>query len=191
MGIDVDEETSIHGKVISSECIDCFKCIDTCKPKALYINPKQAVSGIIVAATILGIYCASTMIPNASNSTEQLISNTSSEQGKYADGTYTGSGEGYRGTVTVEVKVSGGNISSITVQSYQDDQPFFDKAQNTIINEIISNQSTDVDVVSGATYSSNGIIEAVSDALGVSFTNPNDQMENDRGHGGGHRHRME
>lgn len=62
MGINVDEETSIHGKVISSECIDCFKCIDTCKPKALYINPKQAVSGIIVAATILGIYCASTMM---------------------------------------------------------------------------------------------------------------------------------
>lgn len=62
MGINVDEETSIHGQVISSECIDCFKCIDTCKPKALYINPKQAVSGIIVAATILGIYCASTMM---------------------------------------------------------------------------------------------------------------------------------
>ncbi|MGM9532395.1 4Fe-4S binding protein [Intestinibacter sp.] len=190
MGIDVDEETSAHGKVISSECVDCFKCIDTCKPKALYINPKQTVSGIVVAAIILGIYCAGTMTPNTSNSGEQLLQN-SLTQGKYTDGTYTGSGEGYRGTVTVEVKVSDRNISSITVQSYQDDEPFFDKAQNTIINEIISNQSTDVDVVSGATYSSNGIIEAVSDALGVSFTNPNDQMENERGHGGGHRHRME
>ena len=55
-----------------------------------------------------------------------------------------------------------------------------------MISSIIKSQSTDVDAVSGATFSSNGIKEAVADALGIEFTNPNSTMEN--GHGGRHSH---
>ena len=56
----------------------------------------------------------------------------SSSQEKYTDGTYTGSGQGYRGTTTVEVTVSGGNITDITVISYADDDEFFNKAKNSV-----------------------------------------------------------
>ena len=88
-----------------------------------------------------------------------------SVSGSYMDGTYQGSGYGFRGTTTVTVVVSGGKITTITVNSYRDDKQYFDRAYSTVTKEIISSQSTDVDAVSGATYSSNGIMKAVANAL--------------------------
>lgn len=84
--------------------------------------------------------------------------------GTYKDGTYTGTGKGYKGTVTAKVTISGGKIKTIDV-SGSDDAAYFSKAKNGIVNKIISGQSTNVDTVSGATYSSNGIISAVRNAL--------------------------
>lgn len=84
--------------------------------------------------------------------------------GTYKDGTYTGTGKGYKGTVTVKVTISGGKIKTIDV-SGSDDAAYFGKAKNGIVNKIISGQTTNVDTVSGATYSSNGIISAVRNAL--------------------------
>jgi uncharacterized protein with FMN-binding domain len=88
------------------------------------------------------------------------------DSGVYADGTYEGSGTGYRnGTTTVSVTVDGGAISNIEVISYEDDEPFFKRAYDTVISDIVDSQSTDVDAVSGATFSSRGIMDAVADAL--------------------------
>lgn len=84
--------------------------------------------------------------------------------GSYKDGTYTGTGKGFKGTVTAKVTISGGKIKTIDV-SGSDDAAYFGKAKNGIINKMISTQSTNVDTVSGATYSSNGIISAVRNAL--------------------------
>lgn len=100
-------------------------------------------------------------------------SSGSSSSGQFKDGTYTGSGTGYRGATSVKVTVSSGKITDITVESYEDDEQFFSRAESTIIDEILSQQSVNVSTVSGATYSSNGILEAVADALGISFDNPN------------------
>ena len=72
-------------------------------------------------------------------------------------------------------------ITDITVTSYADDNKYFSRAQSGIIQRILSAQSTDVDTVSGATFSSNGLIEAVSDALGIEFTNPILSMSGPRG----------
>ncbi|MEA4964950.1 MAG: FMN-binding protein [Oscillospiraceae bacterium] len=87
-----------------------------------------------------------------------------------ADGTYQGSGTGLRGTTTVTVTVSGGKISSITVDAYEDDQQFFQQAKSGVIAAILAAQSPSVDAVSGATYSSNSIMEAVADALDLDYT---------------------
>ena len=84
--------------------------------------------------------------------------------GSYKDGTYTGTGKGFKGTVTAKVTISGGKIKTIDV-SGSDDAAYFGKAKSGIINKMISTQSTNVDTVSGATYSSNGIISAVRNAL--------------------------
>ena len=96
-----------------------------------------------------------------------------SQNDGFSDGVYTGTGSGLRGQTKVTVTVESGRITDITVVSYSDDREYFSKAQNSVIQAIISSQSTDVKTVSGATFSSNSIIEAVSDALGMEFSNPN------------------
>ena len=101
------------------------------------------------------------------------------------DGTYTGSGTGLRGETDVTVTVSGGKITDITIDSYQDDQQFFERAESTVVQEIIDNQSVNVDAVSGATYSSNSIKEAVANALSVDYTPSTIQNEGHGGEGGG------
>lgn len=82
----------------------------------------------------------------------------------YKDGTYSGTATGFAGPLTVQVVVSGGKISSIKVTSSSDDAGYLNKAKG-LISKIISSQSTNVDTVSGATYSSVGIINAVRKAL--------------------------
>jgi uncharacterized protein with FMN-binding domain len=73
----------------------------------------------------------------------------------------TGSGNGFRVETQVKVVVENKKISSIEIMSYQDDEQFFERAKET---NIIKNNSIDVDTVSGATFSSDGIKEAVANA---------------------------
>ena len=124
----------------------------------------------------------------AEPTTEVTEETTQSSQsnGTFTDGVYSGSGTGFRGTTDVSVTVEGGKIADITINSYQDDEQFFSRAQSGVISEILAAQDTNVATVSGATFSSNSIIEAVSNALGKEFTNPNSTMS--RGHGHGHSH---
>lgn len=82
----------------------------------------------------------------------------------YKDGTYYGTGTGFGGTLKVKVEISGGKITSIQIMENQDGSEYISKA-SALINTIIQNQSTNVDTVSGATYSSAGIIQAVRNAL--------------------------
>lgn len=87
-----------------------------------------------------------------------------SESGTYRDGTYTGTGTGFSGPITVQVVVEGGKIKDITVVSSTDDSPYLQNA-SALLKQIVALQSTNVDTVSGATYSSVGLISAVRDAL--------------------------
>ncbi len=82
----------------------------------------------------------------------------------YKDGTYYGTGTGFGRTLKVKVEISGGKITSIQIMENQDGSEYISKA-SALINTIIQNQSTNVDTVSGATYSSVGIIQAVRNAL--------------------------
>lgn len=87
------------------------------------------------------------------------------ESGNWKDGTYTGSGKGFGGNISVKVTIKDGKISSINVTSASGETAsYFSKAKG-IIPKMISKQTTNVDVASGATYSSNGIIKAVRNAL--------------------------
>ncbi|MFT8888850.1 4Fe-4S binding protein [Ethanoligenens sp.] len=86
---------------------------------------------------------------------------------KYKDGTYQGSGTGFRGgTTTVSVTVQGGKITNVRIVSTNDDQQFFERAYPSVTQSILRSQTPQVDAVSGATYSSRGIMQAVANALG-------------------------
>lgn len=116
---------------------------------------------------------------STASSQESPLSNDTASL--YTDGTYEGSGTGLRGETLVEVTVQGGQITAISEISKQDDDQFFYRAWDTVTEEIIAAQSIEVDAVSGATYSSNSIMEAVAAALGLSFENPNSTLQG--GHG--------
>lgn len=98
--------------------------------------------------------------------TEDAAEDTQTATGSFelADGVYKGSATGFSGPVTVAVTIMDKKIISIDILSSTDDEAFFNRAKG-VIDRIIASQSFDVDVVSGATYSSNGIIAAVKNAL--------------------------
>ncbi|HSL94095.1 MAG TPA: FMN-binding protein [Bacillota bacterium] len=81
------------------------------------------------------------------------------------DGTYEGEGEGYKSTIKVAVTVAGGKITAIDILE-QDESPYAsDPAFDEMPDLIISEQSVEVDAISTATFTSIGIIEAVTNAL--------------------------
>ena len=94
------------------------------------------------------------------------------------DGVYTGSGQGFNGPIRVRVTVSGGNITNVEILSHSDDAPYFNRAE-AVIGRLLGKPGKSVDTVSGATYSSRGIIDAVRNALAnAGKTNSNTNKPN-------------
>lgn len=166
MALPLDKYDSIS----SGECINCMKCTSNCPKENASVQAIPAVSGAAAAAALIGIsYIGTAPLPQSTGvfseaNAAELVE--SSDSGQYKNGTYTGSADGYRGEIDVTVTVSDGKISQISVYSYHDDIEFFEKAESRIIPAIIEAQDTDVSAVSGATFSSRGIIAAVENALG-------------------------
>lgn len=86
-------------------------------------------------------------------------------QEKYVDGVYDGTGTGKEAGILVHVTIKEDRITDIKVIDYHDTPDYFEEAAAEIIPAIISTQSTEVETVSGCTYSSKGIIQAICNAL--------------------------
>ncbi len=83
---------------------------------------------------------------------------------KISNGTYTGSSRGYRSDVKVEVKISDGKLEDCKVTSHREDMCF--TAPTDIPAAIVANQGfKGVDAVTGATITSDAIINATAEAL--------------------------
>lgn len=100
------------------------------------------------------------------NGTQNSTDNTSFVTGTvpYVEGIYYGTAEGYMGDITVAVVIQDHTIKAILVTENEDDETFFDRAMEVVKN-VVKAQDTDVDIVSGATYSSNGLLNAIKNAL--------------------------
>lgn len=90
---------------------------------------------------------------------------TPQAQGNYKDGTYTGTGKGNGGDLTVEVVVKEGNVVSIALTDHKETEGIYEAAVKGVTAEIIRTQATQVEGVAGATKTSDGIKEAVANAL--------------------------
>ena len=173
MGIAVHNADTVN----SGECIDCMRCMKVCAPQALVANPHPAVAGTAAALVMGGVIGVGRILPTQQTETaitaqaeDSILSVTLDAQnsGIYADGVYTGSGTGFRGTIDAQVTVQNGRITDVTILSSRDDAEFFNKAKSGVIAAILSEQQPNVSAVSGATFSSYGIMEAVADALQLS-----------------------
>jgi len=152
-----------------------MKCISACPRKnvTLTVSEKDVRPVIVGAAAVsvmTGFYYAGNLGINAAGIDKANVLSQSTTEAStkalYKDGTYEGTGTGFRGAeTTVSIVVKNGKITDITTVSYGDDRPFYSRAFESVSEEIKSSQSTEVDSVSGATFSSNGIMEAVENAL--------------------------
>jgi uncharacterized protein with FMN-binding domain len=83
----------------------------------------------------------------------------------YEDGIYTGSAQGYGGLITVQVTVEGGQIVSVEILSADGETTSFFNRAVGVIDSVLTRQTWEVDTISGATYSSRGILGAIENAL--------------------------
>ncbi|MFB0527177.1 MAG: RnfABCDGE type electron transport complex subunit G, partial [bacterium] len=81
------------------------------------------------------------------------------------DGSYTGEGRGFSGPIRARVTVQNHQIVKIAILEQQEVIEYWSKVREKIPPEILEKQNIDVDMVSEATYSSKGLIEAVTNAL--------------------------
>ena len=86
-------------------------------------------------------------------------------EGAYKDGTYEGEADGFGGPIQVKVTVENGEITDIEVVSAEKEDGAYLTMAMDVIPNLIEAQSADVDTISGATFSSTGIINAVEAAL--------------------------
>lgn len=96
-----------------------------------------------------------------------LKQQTASTPSTYVDGTYEGVGQGFNGDIKVAVTIANGEISNIELLEIDDTPGLGDNAANQIIEAAIAGKTADVEVVSGATKSSEGTIEAIKAALAL------------------------
>jgi uncharacterized protein with FMN-binding domain len=144
------------------------------------------IAAVVLAFTAFAVYqheegknstSASTAVvatitpaPSTPIGTATATPTTTSTAGEYKDGTYTGSVvNAYYGNIQVSAVVSGGKLSDITFLQYPDDnghsQEINNSAMPTLKSEAISAQSSKVNVVSGATLTSQAFDESLANAL--------------------------
>ena len=85
--------------------------------------------------------------------------------GSFKPGTYVGEGEGIHGPIQVEVTVDETRVTDIKIVKHEETEGICEPALTDIPADIIEKQSLDVDIVSGATFTSEGVLEAVAKAL--------------------------
>ncbi|MGL4741322.1 MAG: FMN-binding protein [Sarcina sp.] len=171
MGIDMYKTDVIK----DSECIDCFKCVSVCPRKtiSMKVEPKATVNPNIVAGVAVSLVVGGSELVNYSNKVKSnnakyfiLESKDQVSTGKYKDGVYSGIANGFKEYNNVQVTIKDGKIAEIKPLDIKDTTDAFHKAFSKIAPEIIAAQSvTNIDVVTGATYSSDAIMKAVENAL--------------------------
>lgn len=161
---DVKDAEELTGLLTTAYSYDDFSDGTSSSSKAVKSASKKAKKGGIKKGT------AKTLPDESQKTSAQGQGSTSTPTtsvpaGGYKDGTYQGSGTGFGGTITVQVTISGGKIAAIDILSASGETGSYFASAKGVISKMISGQTPNVDAVSGATYSSNGIIQAVQNAL--------------------------
>ncbi|MCK8824419.1 FMN-binding protein [Fuchsiella alkaliacetigena] len=122
------------------------------------MKKKIAIVAVIALFAFVLVGCG-----GAEEASEEAV-DTTEEAVEQVD-IYTGIGEGHEGDIEVEVEIDGDEILEVRVIDHQETEGIADPAIEELPSAIVDAQSTDVDTVSGATKTSEAIIEAVNEAL--------------------------
>lgn len=91
---------------------------------------------------------------------------------KFSDGTYNGTGKGYHGDLELKVTFGDNKIQDLEVVSHNESSVIIDRAFPLLKERILEAQSTNIDTVSGATFTSFAVRSALAEAAkeaGVDF----------------------
>ena len=110
--------------------------------------------------SITGATITSSAVVSAVNAASQFVLDSAA-----ASGPLTGTADGFMGPITVEVTMDGDTITGVTVVSNSETPSIAGNALEQIPAAIVAANSADVDIVAGATFTSNGIINAVKNAI--------------------------
>src|SRR5699024_6905510 len=111
------------------------------------------------------LLCMVLILSMVSGCTKKDANSPQTTDNVYKSGTYTGEAEGYGGPVKVEVTISESEIKGSEIRSQAETEELGDSALNSVKDSILSGQTLSVDTVSGATFSSNAMLQAVEDAV--------------------------
>ena len=90
-----------------------------------------------------------------------LTACSSSNKDTYVAGTYTGTGSGFGGNVVATITVDGSKITDVVLEGANETPSIGGAALETLKEAVLKAQSAEVDAVTGATVTSNGVIEMV------------------------------
>lgn len=93
---------------------------------------------------------------------------------KLKDGIYRASGRGFSGEIQVEMHIENSKIEAVYIYDHNENTTTARLPLSKIPYEITDSQSVNVDIISGATATSNGIIEAARDCIRQAGGNPSD-----------------
>ena len=135
------------------------------------MNLKKPFSYFLIASLLSG--CAKQPVNSVSKNTTAT---------KMTPGTYEASAEGHNGAVHVSVTVSEDKIENVEVKDNSETRGLSDPAIQLIPSQIVAYQTLSTDVVSGATYTTVAIREAVKNCIIQAGGNPdayNTKIPND------------
>ena len=162
--------------MIKNQTIRSINILSNSDDAAFFNRAKEGVTASIIAKQSTDVDTVSSATYSSRgiiNAVKDALSSSDGEEqtvvakGDFAlnDGYYEGTGNGFAGPVKLFIEIKDKSIIGIYIVKTSDDAGFFNRAKEGVTASILEKQSTDVDTVSGATYSSRGIIEAVSNAI--------------------------
>ena len=169
---DIEVEVVVEGGKITS-----VKVLKESETPEIGGAAKDTISQQIVEANALNIdgVAGATIttdgikeaVKNALSGSVPTVENDANDEGFTIpeDGTYTGTAKGYSGDIEVEVTVEGGKITSVKVIKESETPEIGGAAKDTVSQKIVDANSLEIDGVSGATITTDGIKDAVKDAL--------------------------
>lgn len=127
---------------------------------------------LLIVAGILALYCINVHKVGEEKKAiaektdkKEVVSDSGNNIYFADDGIYEGSGDGFGGEIKVRLTVKDNKFEKVEILSAENETKDYLESAKKILDDTIDKQSVDVDTVSGATLSSNGIISAMKDAI--------------------------
>lgn len=126
---------------------------------------------IEILIPLLLLSCLHLVTPIEKNEASEIVSDyvkmPTEEQGRgpYKNGVYLGSAPSYKNEMHVQVTITKGWISGLAIVKTDDDKEYLEKVESKLLNAVLETQSTDIDAITGATFTSYGILDGIDNAL--------------------------